>query len=69
MGEFAACKGGELHVTFKKVAVRKYGKVEHAHNALKAFRMNICEGASHKITADKPLVGKVYSGEGHSSYV
>ena len=31
--------------------------------------MNVCKSAPHKITADKSLVGKVNSGNGHAGYV
>ena len=69
VGKIATGKRRKLDASLQNVTVGKYGKVEHAHNALEIFRVNVCKSAAHKITADKALVGKVNSRNCHSGNV
>ena len=60
MGEGAARKRSKHGFAFDERTVIENSKVKNAHMSKDVFGMNVCKGASVKITAVKLLVRKIY---------
>lgn len=59
MHKGAAGKRSKLHIAVEQIAVDENRKVENAHATAETFRMQVCEGAMHKIAAVKAFVRQV----------